>query len=248
MVTISVANEKFKDIELVCLDKDGTVFTYDMYVPVMKKRAEVLIQKFGLPNESYTDILEIMGVNPEDETIVMGGAIHDARVDIIKATIEYLRKHSVSTNITELASLFDEIDDIVDFTHAIRTYPGVIEFLQKLKEKGVKIIMITFDTTAAAKTHLKHAQILEYFDLVLGLDFDSPYNPKPAPDMLQYACKVLDVDVRQSIVIGDDNKDMLIGKNAGALASIGVLTGRSKEEELQNADVIISSISEIKVK
>ncbi|MHA1865709.1 MAG: HAD family hydrolase, partial [Candidatus Heimdallarchaeaceae archaeon] len=72
--------------------------------------------------------------------------------------------------------------------------------------------------------------------------------PKPAPDMLQYSCKLLEVDPHKSIVIGDDNNDMLLAKNAGALAAIGVLTGRSKKEDLKNADFIINSIAEIKIK
>ncbi|MHA1866546.1 MAG: HAD family hydrolase [Candidatus Heimdallarchaeaceae archaeon] len=247
MVTFQIENNKLKNIELVCIDKDGTVLTYDMYFPVMKKRAEELVKRYNLEKETKKEILEIMGLD-SNEQIIMGGRIHMPRLENIRATIELLRKHSVNVSFKEISELFNEIDETVDLSKHTKVYPGIEMFLRTLKEKGIKVVMTTFDSTDAAKRHLRNSKLLDYFDLVLGIDEDSPYNPKPAPDMLQYSCKLLEVDPHKSIVIGDDNNDMLLAKNAGALAAIGVLTGRSKKEDLKNADFIINSIAEIKIK
>ena len=248
MVTIKCGGQKFQDIELIGFDKDGTLLDFDMYVPVMQKRAEVLVKKYKLPEQAHNDILDIMGVDPEENVIIKGGPIHVQRVENIKRTIEYLRNYSITATVGELSHLFDEIDDQVDFSAYIKPYAGVRELLEKLEKTDVKIVLFTLDSTNPAKKHLKSAGIKGFFDLILGIDVDSPYQPKPAPDMLQYACKILEVNVNKSIVIGDDNKDMLLGKNAGSLACIGVLSGKSEEKELVDADIIIPSVANIEVK
>ena len=248
MVTIKCGGQKFQDIELIGFDKDGTLLDFDMYVPVMQKRAEVLVSKYNLPEQAKNDILDIMGVDPEKNVIIKGGPIHVQRVENIKRTIEYLRNYSITASVGELSQLFDEVDDQVDFSAYIKPYSGVKELLERLEKTDVKIVLFTLDSTTPAKKHLKSAGIKDPFDLILGVDVDSPYQPKPAPDMLQYACKLLEANVNKSIVIGDDNKDMLLGKNAGSLGCIGVLSGKSEEKELVDADVIIPSVADIEIK
>jgi phosphoglycolate phosphatase len=248
MVTIICGGQKFQEIELIGFDKDGTLLDFDMYAPVMQKRAEVLVEKYKLPEKAYNDILDIMGVDPNTNVVIKGGPIHVERIKNIKRTIEYLRNYSITASVGEMSHLFDEVDDQVDFSAHIKPYSGVKELLEKLEKTDVKIVLFTLDSTKPAKKHLKSAGIKESFDLILGVDVDSPYQPKPAPDMLQYACKLLEVNVNKSIVIGDDNKDMLLGKNAGSLGCIGVLSGKSEEKELIDADIIIASVADIEVK
>ena len=248
MVTIECGGKKFQDIELIGFDKDGTLLDISMYVPVMKKRAEVLSDRFNLPEKSYNEILGLMGVNPENNTIIKGGPIHVQRVENIKQTKEYLRDYSVNISVGELSDIFNEVDEQVDFTDYIKSFPGVKELLEDLDKTDVKIVLFTLDSTKPAEIHLMNASIKKHFDMIMGLDVDSPYQPKPAPDMLQYACKLLNIDINRTLVIGDDDKDMLMGKNAGAVKTIGVLSGKCNEKELEHADVIIQSVIDIKVK
>lgn len=248
MVTIVCGDTKYKDPEIIFFDKDGTLLNISMYVPVMKRRAEVLSEKYDLPEISLNEIMELMGVDPDSGSIIIGGSIHLPRIDNIKRTIDYLRKYSINASVEEISLLFDEVDDQVDFSAYIEPYSGVKELLEKLKKTDVKIVIFTHDSTLAAKKHLKNAEIESYFDLVLGIDPDSTYHKKPAPDMIQYACKILEVNANRAVVIGDQEKDMLAGKNAGVLGCIGVLTGKSEEKDLTHADIIIQSVGEIKVK
>lgn len=248
MVTIVCGDTKYKDTEIVCFDKDGTLLNFSMYVPVMKRRADVLAEKYDLPEMSHNEILELMGVDPDTGSVIMGGSIHLPRIDNIKRTIEYLRKYSINASIEETSLLFDEVDDQVDFSAYIETYSGVKELLENLKKTDIKVVIFTHDSTSAAEKHLKNAGIKSYFDLILGIDPDSTYHKKPAPDMIQYACKILEVNVNAAVVIGDQETDMIAGKNAGALGCIGVLTGKSEEKDLTHADVIIQSVGDIKVK
>lgn len=247
MVSIKCGDLKLNDIELVCFDKDGTLLTFDMYKPVMEHRAKLLLQKYGLKEESYNEIVSLMGLNPETHEIIVGGPIHIERVEIIRRTREYLRKFSINSSIEDIAELFNEVDHLVNFTDHAKSIPNVQPVLEKIRNSGAKLVLVTHDSTQPAIHQLASVGLFDYFDKVLGLDIDSPYLAKPAPDMLQYACKVLNVDVTKSIVIGDDDRDLLMGKNAGAKACIGVLSGKSKCEELKNADVIINSVADMKI-
>ncbi len=155
---------------------------------------------------------------------------------------------SINSSVEEIAELFDEVDHLVDFTEYVDSYEGVQHLLETIRDSGAKILLVTHDSTEPASKQLASAGLLDYFDLVLGLDLDSPYLSKPAPDMLQYGCKKLDVDITKTIVVGDDNRDMLMGKNAGAGCCVGVLSGKAKENELVQADVIVNSVADMKVK
>ncbi|MCG3221059.1 MAG: HAD family hydrolase [Candidatus Heimdallarchaeota archaeon] len=248
MATVWCSETELNDIELVCFDKDGTLLSLNMYIPVMEKRTELLLERFHLSEESRNDILELMGLNPDTLEIIWGGPIHIERVEIIRRTREYLRKFSINSTVEDIAEIFDEVDSLVDFSDNVEVYEGVNKVLQELRKEKIKTLLVTHDGKEPAEKQLMSAGLFHLFDLVLGLDIDSPYNAKPAPDMLQYACKILEVDVTKSVVIGDDDRDMLMGKNAGASCCIGVLTGRSEEKDLMNADVIIQSVSDIKIK
>ena len=248
MVTIQCGDLKLEGVELVCFDKDGTLLTLEMYIPVMLERAKLLMQKYALKEENYNAIVELMGLNPETHEIILGGPILIERVEIIRRTRAYLRTLSINSSIEEIANLFDEVDYLIDFTEHVKSINGIQEVLEKIRNSDAKLIIVTHDSTEPAAKQLASAGLYDYFDQVLGLDIDSPYQAKPAPDMLQYACKVLNVEVCKSIVIGDDDRDLLMGRNAGALACIGVLTGKSKAEEFKNADVIIDSAAKIKVR
>ncbi|MHA1200561.1 MAG: HAD family hydrolase [Candidatus Heimdallarchaeaceae archaeon] len=247
MVSIKCGDLKLEGVELVCFDKDGTLLTPDMYIPVMEKRAKLLMQKYGLKEENHSDIVSLMGLDPETLEIVIGGAIHIERVEIIRRTREYLRTLSINSTVEDIAELFDEVDHLVDFTDHIKSIDNVQKVLEKIRDSDAKIVIVTHDSTEPAAKQLVCAGLFDYFDQILGLDIDSPYHAKPAPDMLQYACKVLNADVSKSIVIGDDDRDMLMGKNAGAMACIGVLTGKSNKEELKNADVVLDSVADMKI-
>jgi len=245
MINIKCGDLKLKDVELVCFDKDGTLFTFDMYIPVMEKRAQLLLQRYGLKKEHYGAIVSLMGLDPETSEIVEGGPIHIERVEIIRRTRAYLRTLSINSSVEEIAELFNEVDFLVDFTDYVKSIEGIQPILEKIRNSNTKLVLVTHDSTEPAIKQLASVGLFDFFDKVLGLDIDSPYHAKPAPDMLQYACKILNVDVSKSIVIGDDDRDLLMGKNAGSMACIGVLTGKSKAEELKHADTILESASDI---
>ncbi len=147
--------------------------------------------------------------------------------------------------------LYDEVFKIFNEYYAVhyvdktKPYDGICDLLAFLKEKGLKIAILSnkahrFSVEVAEKVFGK-----DYFDLVLGLRDGIP--EKPAPDAVFEIMEKFNLTAEDCLYVGDTGGDMQTGNNAG-VKTIGVLWGfREKEELVQNnAKVIISHPSEIK--
>ena len=75
--------------------------------------------------------------------------------------------------------------------------------------------MITNSSRAIVSKTLKRFNIKKYFDVIVTMD--DVKRRKPAPDMALRACRILNVDAKDAIMIGDTKNDMLAGKSAGCM-------------------------------
>ena len=131
---------------------------------------------------------------------------------------------------------------------------GVIEALQTLKEKGFLIVVIT-NQSGIARGYFSEDQfhtLTEWMDWSLadrGVDLDGIYYcphhsehgigkykiecdcRKPNPGMLNDAIKELDIDVTQSILVGDKVSDIKAGITAGVKNNYLVRTGKEVTEQ-----------------
>lgn len=131
---------------------------------------------------------------------------------------------------------------------------GVIEALQKLKEKGYLLVIIT-NQSGIARGYFSEEQfntLTEWMDWSLadrGVDLDGIYYcphhakhgigeykidcdcRKPKAGMINEAVKELDIDLSQSILIGDKVSDIQAGIAAGINNNYLVRTGKEMSEE-----------------
>ena len=80
---------------------------------------------------------------------------------------------------------------------------------------------------------------------------ESVHHGRPEPFMIQELMKRFDItNPKEVIKVGDSKNDILEGKNAGCLMSVGVLSGAENEENLKNvgADVILNSVMDFDIK
>ena len=118
-----------------------------------------------------------------------------------------------------------------------RHYPGVrplngsTELLARLDQEGIPWAIAT---SGAERTAGKARALL-------GLPEDTPMvtrdlvrYAKPDPDLFVTAAARIDVDIRDSLVVGDSVWDLLAARRAGALG-IGLLSGGYGREELVHA-------------
>lgn len=128
--------------------------------------------------------------------------------------------------------------ELEDYT---RLYPSAILVLEALKGR-YKLGVITNTIKDVATKILKDFEILKYFNVVIGGDEG---RPKPAPDLILKACKILGVQPEESIFVGDTSADIQAGKAAGCTTVI--VSTSIPRDELENIEgiVVIDDLNEI---
>ena len=97
----------------------------------------------------------------------------------------------------------------------VKLFPQVINLLKNLKQRKIKIGLITNSTRFITSKILSYFKLKKYFKVVVTMD--DVRRRKPAPDMILQACKMLEVKPENTILIGDTRNDMLAGKRAGCI-------------------------------
>lgn len=111
-----------------------------------------------------------------------------------------------------------------------RPYPGILELVAALLEKGALLGVCTNKPQKFADIYVQR-----YFP---DLPFGSVQGPrdgtptKPAPFLALEAARELGVPASSCLLLGDTNIDMLTAKNAGMLA-VGALWGFRERAELE---------------
>jgi phosphoglycolate phosphatase len=120
--------------------------------------------------------------------------------------------------------------------------PGAEATLKSLREKGIKVGIITRNCEDAVRRVFPN--IDRFCDVFISRN--SVKKVKPHPDHLSSAMKALDMEGEEAVMIGDHTIDIQAGKRVG-MRTIGVLTGRTKREEFEKAgaDDILGNATEI---
>ncbi len=117
------------------------------------------------------------------------------------------------------------------FADKTRPYDGIIPLLGALRQKNIKLGVVTNKADHMAQIIIK-SLLGGYFDYILGKRDEFPAKPDPAATL--YAMKQLDVLPNECIFIGDSGMDAKNGVNCGAVP-VGALWGfREKAELLEN--------------
>lgn len=101
---------------------------------------------------------------------------------------------------------------------------GILELLEYLKTKGIPSAVLTGRDREGALGFLQEWGWMDrYFteDLVIGGD-ELHVRPKPSPDGVIHLAKVMGVETKDVLMVGDGRADMLAGSAAGAMTA-GVL-------------------------
>lgn len=107
-----------------------------------------------------------------------------------------------------------------------KVYDGLLDVLSELKEKGVKMAVVSNKPDAAVKK-LSREYFGDRLDYAIGPS--DGVRCKPYPDMAEEALKALGVEKKDAVFVGDSEVDVQTGLNAG-LDVIAVSWGfRSRE-------------------
>ena len=127
----------------------------------------------------------------------------------------------------------------------IRLYPDTIETLTKLREKNIKIALIS--NREYPERVLENTGLRKYFDVVVGaLEPYGKMEYKPNPEMMNKLLSVLNISPDEAIYVGDADLDIIFAQNSG-VRGVGITTGNFTAEDfnLLGAWRVINSLSEL---
>ncbi|SDB99857.1 phosphoglycolate phosphatase/pyrophosphatase PpaX [Pelagirhabdus alkalitolerans] len=101
----------------------------------------------------------------------------------------------------------------------VKPKPELIALIKELKEKQIKIGIVTGKAKRSLDISLEALQMNNLFDVVIT--GDDVNTPKPDPEGLQKALSILEVDPHHALFIGDSDADIEAGIRAG-VKTVGV--------------------------
>ena len=121
-------------------------------------------------------------------------------------------------------------------------YPYVREVLRDLRGKGLKVAIVTRNCLGALKNVFP--DIETYVDVVMTRDDVS--RVKPHPEHVNAVLAALGVVPEETVLVGDHPTDIVAGLSIGT-KTVGVLTGRSQEADLEKAGAhhIVNDIRDV---
>lgn len=126
----------------------------------------------------------------------------------------------------------------------VSEYDGVTETLRMLKSRGMKMAIVSTKREETILHGLRLMGVDDVFDVLVALDHVQ--NPKPHPEPLELALRLLEADREDALMIGDNSHDIEGGKNAG-VRTAGVSWTAKGEEFLASfePDFMLQHISDL---
>lgn len=240
-------------IKGVIFDKDGTLFNYaEVWGPVAGRAADMILKTFNIASskraEVRQELFRILGLDDEGHTYPDGILFnHERRVAAFFKLLSYCMKYRINPY-TFKKILFSFLKDPAEgIVHELQRmdFSGVRELFGKLDGNGIKIAVVTNDTTVSAKTCLKNMGIDSYISFLRTKE--SNCRRKPDPEAIKQFCAYFGFTPEEVAVIGDAIADMKFALNGGVAYRVALLTGSGDEETLSGmADAVYPDITYLK--
>lgn len=177
----------------VLFDLDGTLLDT---IADLADAANLMLAELGRPPRGVAEVHSFVGKgipNLVRRCLTEGTSASEAEIDTAVAVFRrhYAVVNGVSTTI----------------------YPGVVETLQTLRGRDIRLAVVTNKAAAFTLPLLERMDIAHYFDTVVSGD-TLPVK-KPDPATVRLACARLGVAPGEALMIGDSANDALAAQGAG---------------------------------
>lgn len=114
----------------------------------------------------------------------------------------------------------------------VTVYPGVVDVIARLKRDGIATGLVTSKNRTGAVRGLTLARLESLMDVLVCAD--EVENPKPHPEPVEKAVRLLGADPATTVYVGDSIHDMRSGRAAG-VRTAAVLWGPFGRSHLEGA-------------
>ncbi|HZG20215.1 MAG TPA: phosphoglycolate phosphatase [Herbaspirillum sp.] len=216
---------KLTNIKAAIIDLDGTMLdtAADFHVAVNRMRAEL-----GLTPLSQETIVNFVGKGTENliRRVLAVDYPEDEAAQYFQQALDAYTEHYLTIN-GDYSSL----------------YPGVLEGLQAMREKGLRLACVTNKPLAFAAPLLEKKGLSGFFEIVYGGDSFPRKKPDPMP--LLQVCEDFGLAPAQVVAIGDSSNDAQAARAAGCRV-LNVPYGYNHGESIHDVDSdgIVSTLVE----
>ena len=123
--------------------------------------------------------------------------------------------------------------NLANHDRMVTIYPGVLEAIRSVKARGASTGLVTSKNQQGAVRGLRLVGLDELMDVMVCAD--DVENPKPHPEPVERAVRLLGADPATTVYIGDSIHDMRSGRAAG-VRTAAVLWGPFGREHLETAE------------
>lgn len=216
---------KLTNIKAAIIDLDGTMLdtAADFHVAVNRMRAEL-----GLTPLSQETIVNFVGKGTENliRRVLAVDYPEDEAAQYFQQALDAYTEHYLAIN-GDYSSL----------------YPGVLEGLQAMRAKGLRLACVTNKPLAFAVPLLEKKGLSGFFEIVYGGDSFPRKKPDPMP--LLQVCEDFALTPAQVVAIGDSSNDAQAARAAGCRV-LNVPYGYNHGESIHDVDSdgIVSTLVE----
>lgn len=132
----------------------------------------------------------------------------------------------------ECAKVYSEIFNVKNVPGVVKAFPGVVETLERLSSQGILM------SIASSRSHRTLAKLMDELALSKYITYliaaDDVVDKKPAAESVLKTLRHFNVEAHETLVVGDAEFDILMGRNAGT-HTCGVTYGNGSKESLEAA-------------
>lgn len=201
--------EILSGIRLIIFDFDGTLGDSQKLIT---DTMLATIEKLNLPMRSREECARTIGL-----------PLKECFSSIIPMTDEQAE---------ECAEVYSEIFNVKNVPGVVKAFPGVVETLERLSSQGILM------SIASSRSHRTLAKLMDELDFSKYITYliaaDDVVEKKPAAESVLKTLRHFNVEAHETLVVGDTEFDILMGRNAGT-HTCGVTYGNGSKESLEAA-------------
>ena len=180
--------------QAIFFDLDGTLVDS---VPDLAEAARRMLAEMGEPTRSDAEISTFVG---------KGIPV------MVERALTVGRQPAPEARLKEAIACFMHHYDVTNGQLTV-AYPGIVETLPLLRQRGLKMGCVTNKAEAFIAPLLEKLGLLQYMDCIVG--GDTLAKKKPDPEPLWHACKAVGVAREEALMVGDSGNDALCARRAG---------------------------------